>query len=155
MTRDPSLAPVAPPGLDDLPTKAAKIRALAQAGFARSEIARRLSIRYQHVRNVLERDAASTRSGMAEEQAPYVVERLAKLRVGPDGRVVIPAPFRQLMGLRPDSVVLARMEGDELRLFTPDSALRRIQDEVAALVPPGVSLVDDLIAERRAEADRE
>lgn len=34
-------------------TKSDKIRALAQAGFPRTEIARYLDIRYQHVRNVL------------------------------------------------------------------------------------------------------
>lgn len=37
----------------DLPTKSAKIRALAAAGLSRSEIAKGLGIRYQHVRNVL------------------------------------------------------------------------------------------------------
>jgi hypothetical protein len=36
-----------------LPTISAKIRALAQAGYERTEISRLLNIRYQHVRNVL------------------------------------------------------------------------------------------------------
>ena len=36
-----------------LPTKSAKIRLLADHGVSRSEIARYLDIRYQHVRNVL------------------------------------------------------------------------------------------------------
>lgn len=36
-----------------LSTKSDKIRALADAGYSRSEIARQLDIRYQHVRNVL------------------------------------------------------------------------------------------------------
>lgn len=36
-----------------LPTKASKIRALAKAGYLRTEIASILKIRYQHVRNVL------------------------------------------------------------------------------------------------------
>jgi hypothetical protein len=39
--------------LDALPTKSEKIRALAAAGYSRSEIANILQIRYQHVRNVL------------------------------------------------------------------------------------------------------
>lgn len=39
--------------VDGLATKSAKIRALAEAGFARTEIAEFLKIRYQHVRNVL------------------------------------------------------------------------------------------------------
>jgi len=36
-----------------LPTKSAKIRAMASDGFTRSQIAKALDIRYQHVRNVL------------------------------------------------------------------------------------------------------
>ena len=37
----------------DLTTKSDKIRALAKAGYDRTEIAKHLGIRYQHVRNVL------------------------------------------------------------------------------------------------------
>ena len=37
----------------DLPTKSAAIRAMADASLPRKEIAKRLGIRYQHVRNVL------------------------------------------------------------------------------------------------------
>lgn len=36
-----------------LETKSAKIRALNAAGYSRSEIAKFLGVRYQHVRNVL------------------------------------------------------------------------------------------------------
>ncbi len=38
---------------DNLPTKSAKIRAMAADQFSRGDIARALGIRYQHVRNVL------------------------------------------------------------------------------------------------------
>jgi len=37
---------------EDLPTKSAKIRAMTADGLTRSEIAKALDIRYQHVRNV-------------------------------------------------------------------------------------------------------
>ena len=50
-------------GLD---TKADQIRALAQAGYLRTEIAAQLNIRYQHVRQVLERsgiDLGRSRDG--------------------------------------------------------------------------------------------
>lgn len=39
--------------LDALTTKASKIRLLDAEGWTRSEIAARLGVRYQHVRNVL------------------------------------------------------------------------------------------------------
>lgn len=46
--------------IQGLSTKAEKIRALAQAGYQRTEIADLMGIRYQHVRNVL------VRSGIAD-----------------------------------------------------------------------------------------
>jgi DNA-directed RNA polymerase specialized sigma24 family protein len=39
--------------MDKLTTKSAKIRLLDQEGFTRSEIAKIMGVRYQHVRNVL------------------------------------------------------------------------------------------------------
>lgn len=39
--------------LESLPTKSSKIRYLFESGMKRSEIATKLNIRYQHVRNVL------------------------------------------------------------------------------------------------------
>ena len=39
--------------VDGLETKSEKIRALAKAGYLRTEISRVLNIRYQHVRKVL------------------------------------------------------------------------------------------------------
>jgi hypothetical protein len=39
--------------LNGLPTKSAKIRFLHQAGLTKSQIAKKLDIRYQFVRNVL------------------------------------------------------------------------------------------------------
>lgn len=39
--------------LETYKTKSAAIRAMDQEGMTRSEIAKRLDIRYQHVRNVL------------------------------------------------------------------------------------------------------
>lgn len=39
--------------LNQMPTKSAKIRYLSAEGLSRSEIAKVLGIRYQHVRNVL------------------------------------------------------------------------------------------------------
>lgn len=43
------------PALEEMKTKADKIRALALAGYLRTEIAEILGIRYQHARHVLER----------------------------------------------------------------------------------------------------
>src|SRR5687767_11262039 len=51
-----------------LPTKAAKIRELASAGFPRAQIAAYLGIRYQHVRNVLTQPHAGRAARVAPQR---------------------------------------------------------------------------------------
>jgi len=52
--------------------------------------------------------------------------------------------------------VLLSCEDGEIRLSTRRERIRRMQKWVAELIPPdGPSVVDELIAERRAEAARE
>lgn len=139
------------PAMDEivagLPTKSAKIRALDTAGYSRSEIAKYLEIRYQHVRNVL----VQTKP---EHAAGYVPERV-RVKIGPSGRIVIPAPYRKALGVKEGDVVTLQLEGDEVRVISPAAAIRRAQDLIAKYVPADVSLVDELIAERRREAARE
>jgi hypothetical protein len=52
-------------------------------------------------------------------------------------------------------VLFARLEEGEIKLLTPQAAMRRAQAIVRQFVPEGVSLVDELIADRRREAARE
>lgn len=137
-------------------SKSEKIRALGRAQFKRADIARYLNIRYQFVRNVLEQ--ASGSGGKKIEQAETTGGaplRQEWAQIGMDGRVVIPAPYRKLLGIENGGHVLMRLEGDELRLVGRDAALRRAQELVARYVPENVSLVDELLAERRAEVERE
>jgi bifunctional DNA-binding transcriptional regulator/antitoxin component of YhaV-PrlF toxin-antitoxin module len=71
------------------------------------------------------------------------------------GKLVIPASFRRELGLQVgDTVVMEVVEG-ELRVRSRDAAIADIQKLVRSLVPEGVSLSDELIADRRAEAARE
>lgn len=79
----------------------------------------------------------------------------ARTRVDPNGRVVIPAAYRRALGLQPGSEVIVLLDGSELRLVPIAQAIRRAQEIVRRHVPPGRSLADELIAERRAEAARE
>ena len=129
--------------LAGLSTKSAKIRALSAAGYSRAEIARFLDIRYQHVYNVLKRSKA-VESG-----------RRLWTKIGPGGRVVIPAAYRRALNLAEGSDVQLRLEGDEVHVIPRDVVVRRVQAIVRRHVPEGVSLSDELIAERRAEAKRE
>jgi AbrB family looped-hinge helix DNA binding protein len=75
--------------------------------------------------------------------------------VGEGGRVVIPANLRKKMGLNVGDQVVLRVENDELRIFTRKQALRQAQAFVRGLVEPGVSLANELMEERRAEAQNE
>jgi len=78
-----------------------------------------------------------------------------RVKLAEGGRIVLPAPFRQALGLRTGDEVLVRLEDGEVRLLTIEQTLRSAQEEVRKYIPPGVSLVDELIAERRAESECE
>ncbi|MCG8358672.1 MAG: AbrB/MazE/SpoVT family DNA-binding domain-containing protein [Kiloniellales bacterium] len=125
-----------------LETKSAKIRALDEAGYSRSEIAKYLDIRYQHVRNVLVQPATAI-----PEQ---VVTRLA-----PGGRVVIPAQYRKALHLDEGDRVLICLENEEIRITSLMAPIRHAQEIVRRHVPEGVSLSEELINERRLESQRE
>ena len=137
-----------------LTTKSDKIRALGNGSYARADIARYLDIRYQHVRNVLvraEEKDEKQRSNEMNEGPPGQIWT----QVGADGRVVIPAAYRQLLGIGGGGHVLSRFEDGEVRMVGRDTAIDRVQAMVAKYVPEGVSLVDELLAERRREVEQE
>lgn len=77
----------------------------------------------------------------------------ARVTVGPGGRIVIPGDFRQALGLEDGDAVVIELENDALRLVSYETELRRIRELVSGYVPEGVSLVDELIAARRREAE--
>ena len=93
--------------------------------------------------------------GFAEQGADPRPAQTQKVELGVGGRLVIPAPMRAALGMKEGDKVLVRLEGNELRIYTFEEAARRAQEIVRSFVPPGVSLVDELIADRRAEAARE
>ncbi|MHB8527883.1 MAG: AbrB/MazE/SpoVT family DNA-binding domain-containing protein [Caulobacteraceae bacterium] len=77
-------------------------------------------------------------------------------RISENGRLTIPATMRAALGLeRGSSVVLEIVDGD-LRVRSVAEALRRARATVRRLTDgrPGFS-VDDFLAERRREAERE
>jgi AbrB family looped-hinge helix DNA binding protein len=78
-----------------------------------------------------------------------------RVKVAEGGRIVIPAEYRKRLGVRVGDDVILQLSDGEIRLFTIDEAIRRAQEMVRRYVPEGVSLADELIAERRAEAARE
>ena len=78
----------------------------------------------------------------------------AEVYVGRQGRIVIPAHMRRELNIQPGERLIARIEDGRLVLEKREQIIARIQKEFDK-IPPEVSLVDELIAERRAEAKKE
>jgi AbrB family looped-hinge helix DNA binding protein len=78
----------------------------------------------------------------------------ARVRVNKQGRVVIPAAFRQALGITPGEELIARVEAAGLVLEKFETVERRLLARFAHL-PSKPSVVDELLAERREAARRE
>lgn len=78
-----------------------------------------------------------------------------RLKIIEGGKLVIPAAMRRELGIATGDTVVAGVTNGELRVRTLPAAVARAQAILRRHVPEGVSLVDDLIADRRHEADRE
>lgn len=70
------------------------------------------------------------------------------------GRVLIPAEVRREKGWTTGERVVVRLVDGDATVMTPREAVRMAQEVFMQGIPPGVSLVDELIAERRAAAAR-
>ena len=81
-------------------------------------------------------------------------KKTVQVRVGPQGRIVIPAQFREALDIHPGQILIARAEDGRLVLEKREQILARVQSWFAQ-VPREISLVDELIAERREEARKE
>lgn len=140
-----------------LSSKSEKMRALARAGYERADIARFLGTKYQFVRNVLVQEEARNAKQMAAGVPHHAAEKLAptRVRIGPEGRVVIPAAFREALGLAEGDTLVASLNEGELNLLTVPAAVRKAQAIIRKFVPHGVSLVDELIQDRRREVEHE
>ena len=151
------------PGLDmdaitaGLPTKSAKIRALDTAGVKRADIARYLDIRYQHVRQVLMNPPKKLTVGFAEAGDSFAQFPSApfKVQVAAAGRIVIPSEVRNELGIEEGATLVGRIEDNQLILETTAGAIVRAQALVRKYVPEGISLSQELIADRRAETERD
>jgi AbrB family looped-hinge helix DNA binding protein len=92
----------------------------------------------------------------AEAAKPgFGVANRLRLTLGPGGRVVIPAALREAMQVEEGDAILAWVEDGELHLLSPRAGARQAQAMLKGLAPEGVSLADELIADRRREAEAE
>lgn len=149
-----------------LPTKSEKIRTLGRKGVPTADIARFLGIRYQHARNVLN-DAGLQHGGMAEEMPALETKMMPPLETAAPvskgiwldlealGRLQIPLDMLAQAGLTlGDRVFIKPTEGG-FEVLTRRGAAARIREISAKYDRPGVSLADELIADRRREVAEE
>jgi AbrB family looped-hinge helix DNA binding protein len=76
--------------------------------------------------------------------------------VGDRGRLVLPSDIRAELGLEPGTRMLLSTDDDGSLLLRPYRAVaEKTLGMLADLAPADVSMVDELISERRQEAARE
>ena len=82
------------------------------------------------------------------------LSKSVEVHLGRQGRLVIPAALRRLLGFEEGDTLVAREEAGRLVLEKQATIKQRLKARFAQ-VPSERSLVDELIAERREAANRE
>ncbi|HEY3108509.1 MAG TPA: AbrB/MazE/SpoVT family DNA-binding domain-containing protein [Chloroflexota bacterium] len=78
-----------------------------------------------------------------------------RVPVGAKGRIVLPLEVRERLGVREGDHVLVELTEDGSARLTSLEARARDAIGMYAHLAPGVSLADELSAERRRDAERE
>jgi AbrB family looped-hinge helix DNA binding protein len=81
-------------------------------------------------------------------------ELSAILRVADGGRIVIPAEVRERLGLEVGADLVMTVEDDHATIMNVKAARRRARQRVQKYIAPGASLSEELLAERKREAER-
>ena len=68
------------------------------------------------------------------------------------GRIQLPADVRRALSLSDGDTVLIEVVDGEVHLRPVNAAIKRIQQRMHPYIIEGVSIVDELIADRRREA---
>jgi antitoxin component of MazEF toxin-antitoxin module len=125
-------------------SKAAKIRALNEAGVSTSDISTFLGIRYQHTYNVLLRAGRIVRAAAGAE----AIEPLVSLHVGKDGVVTLPDSLVEALGLRDGGQLFCRPTPQGLLLIPHEQAIAELRQLAAERMPEHASLLDALLGNK-------
>ena len=93
---------------------------------------------------------AATGKVVLPPYAPVELPPRGRTRVGPGGRVVIPAAFRAAAGMEEGAEVMLTLVGKEVRIITPAAAIAQARETLRAHLAPGRSLGDEFLADRPA-----
>jgi AbrB family looped-hinge helix DNA binding protein len=78
-----------------------------------------------------------------------------RVRINESGRIVIPAALRDAVGISRGEEVIVWAQDGEVRIASAIERARRAQRLVREYVPEGVSLSEELLADRRRESSGE
>ena len=87
----------------------------------------------------------------------YIMQTL-RCKLDQAGRILIPATFRKNLHVEPGDELMLQMQDNVISITTPLQALRKIQNKIQEHFKQrgeDFSLVDELIKERRKEAEKE
>jgi len=85
-------------------------------------------------------------------EVPMQVEYV---KIGDDGRVVIPSSLRRELNIKPGDTLVLESDGDSLLVRGYEQVLKEVQAAFADVAPPEALLSEDLLRDRRDEANRE
>ena len=90
-----------------------------------------------------------------QQNGPLSAPQTERVSIDSAGRLVVPAKLRNAIGLKPGDPVTVTLENNALRITTMHDALSAARVLMREKNPGGKSLVQELIAERRAESASE
>ena len=78
-----------------------------------------------------------------------------RVNVMPNGRLVLPASLRKVLGVEKGGQLIAELDGDVVWLSTQDQSLDEAGELFRSYLTSDDSVADEVIADRRAENARE
>lgn len=91
---------------------------------------------------------------MIEEKNQELMRR-HHTKIDHEGRLTLPVELRLRHEIEIGSSVVIIEGKDKIEICTPKQSVRKAQEYFRSVIPAGISLVDELIEERREEAKRE
>ena len=78
-----------------------------------------------------------------------------RVKIVEGGKLVIPALMRRELGIGAGDTVMVDIDNGELRVRSVSKALERARAILRRHIPEGSNLADELIEDRRAQAEHE
>ncbi|WP_022685339.1 AbrB/MazE/SpoVT family DNA-binding domain-containing protein [Sphingomonas phyllosphaerae] len=133
-------------------SKAAKVRALNEAGVSTTDISNFLQIRYQHTYNVLLRAGRITRPEPKEADAGAP---LLMLEVDARGAVTLPDEILRSFNVTDGGRIFCRQTPQGLLLIPHDEAVAELRRLAAERMPEHASLLDVLLGSKPRSSSAE